>query len=252
MTRGTHAGRWIWPDYPAVKTAVRLLIFRTYAEELKTLDGRHLAIGLLSTWVVGIGRWWEDPRASLLQHLGIGSIIYVLALSLFLWLVLWPVNPKNWSYFNVLTFVSLTSPPAMLYAIPVRHGLDLRTAQDVRLWLLAIVATWRILLLGFYLRRGAGLHGPRQVVALLFPLGLILFALTALNLEKVVFSFMGIIGQEARSVNDAAYGVLFFLSMLCTVMILPLFVGYVVISVRALRLKYGQSKETRVENKEED
>src|SRR3712207_7552248 len=45
-----------------------------------------LAFGLACTWLVGVGRYWDNPRASLLQHLGVGSVVYVFALALLLWL----------------------------------------------------------------------------------------------------------------------------------------------------------------------
>src|SRR5438105_63440 len=149
---------------------------------------RHLAFGLLCTWIVGIGRWWEDPRAGLLQHLGLGSVIYVFALALFLWLILWPLNPPHWRFGNLLTFISITSLPGIVYAIPVRHGLSLSTGQTIRLWMLAFVAAWRVLLLAFYLGRAAGLAGFLRFLGTIFPLTLIVAALTALNLEKVVFN----------------------------------------------------------------
>src|ERR1041384_1596616 len=115
----------------ALVTAFRILTFRANSDELHALDRRHLALGFFLTWLVGVGRWWEDPRASLLQHFGIGSVIYVFVLALFLWLILLPINPPHRSFLNVLAFVSLTSPPGILYAIPVRHGLDPNTAQGV-------------------------------------------------------------------------------------------------------------------------
>jgi hypothetical protein len=227
-------------------TVARILTFRASSDELRALDRRHLAFGLLLTWLVGMGRWWEDPRAGLLQDLGIGSILYVFALSLFLWLILWPMTPPHWTYFNVLTFVSLTSPPAILYAIPVRHGLDLQSAQTVRLLFLAIVAGWRVLLLGFYLGRGAGLSGLNRLVATLFPLTVIVFALTALNLEKVVFSFMGGIAKEQRSVNDGAYSILFLLTTLSVFLFVPLFISYAVISTKALTKRFRRQDESTV------
>src|ERR1700744_3775016 len=106
-----------------LKTAFRLLCFRATETEVRGLNTRHLVLGLIFTWLVGMGRWWEDPQADWLQHLGVGSVIYVFVLASFLWLVLWPLAPKSWSLLNVLAFISLTSLPAILYAIPVRHGL---------------------------------------------------------------------------------------------------------------------------------
>lgn len=230
---GRHAMKEI------LSTAIRLLGFRATTDELRNLNYGHLAFGLVCTWLAGMGRWWEDPKAGLLQHLGIGSVAYVFILAFFLWLLLWPLVPPQWSFSKVLIFVSLTAPPALLYAIPVRHGLDLQTAQTVRLWLLAIVAGWRVALLAFYLHRGSGLSGFRWLLAVLFPLLLIIFMLTALNLERVVFDIMGGIHAEDRTVNDGAYGVLFLLSLISVILFLPLLPCYLVCSAYAVIGKYG-------------
>ncbi len=223
----------------AARAAFRLLTFRISDGELRNLNRWHLGFGLLCTWLVGMGRWWEDPKANGWQHLGVGSVAYVFLLAGFLWLVLWPLKPAHWSLLNVLIFVSLTSPPALLYALPVRHGLALPTAQAVRLWLLAIVAGWRVALLVFYLRRGAGLTGGRWLVAALFPLLLIVFVLTALNLERVVFDFMGGLRASDRTVNDGAYGVLVLISMVSMLAFLPLLATYLVMSVSSVIAKDG-------------
>jgi len=89
-----------------IKTAFRILTFRATREEFQGLNRKHLTLGLVMTWLVGIGRWWEDPRANWLQHLGFGSVVYIFALALFLRLILWPLTTEPWTYFNVLTFVS--------------------------------------------------------------------------------------------------------------------------------------------------
>ena len=222
-----------------LKTAFRLLTFRAASDEVRALSGRHLMLGLLFTWLVGMGRWWEDPRANWLQHLGIGSVVYVFILSFFLWLVLWPLAPGSWSLINVLAFVSLTSPPAILYALPVRHGLELHWAQTVRLWMLAVVAGWRVALLIFYLQR-SGFSGGRIIVASLFPLILIVFTLTVLNLEKVVFNIMDGIHKEDATVNDSAYVVLFFISAGSVLLFLPLLASYLIIAVRTVLFKVGR------------
>jgi len=225
-----------------ILTVFRFLTFRTSQDELRATNYRHLILGLFCTWLIGMGRWWEDPKASLLQHLGVGSVAYVFILAAFLWMVLWPLTPEHWSFVNVLIFVSLTAPPAILYAIPVRHGLTLQTAQTVRLWLLAIVAGWRVALLFFYLRRGAGLSGSRWILAVLFPLLLIVFVLTSLNLERVVFDFMGGIHATDKTVNDSAYGVLVLITVISMLAFLPLLAGYLILSVNAVLTKYGQGR----------
>src|SRR5688572_1950911 len=136
QSRSQSAG---WRD--AFVTMFRLLFFRASPAELEKIAWRHFAIGLLCTWLVGMGRYWDNPRVGLPQHLGVGSVIYIFVLSLFLWLVIWPLRPRNWTYFRVLTFISLVSPPAVLYAIPVEKFADLQFANTINAWLLAIVAT---------------------------------------------------------------------------------------------------------------
>lgn len=213
-----------------LKTTVRLLFFRSTRDELLHLGHRHLALGLFCTWLVGIGRYWDNPRVSLLQHLGIGSVIYIFVLALLLWLIAWPLKPRDWSYFRVLTFVSLVSPPAILYAIPVERAFDLEVANSINAWFLAIVAAWRVALLIFFLKRSGELDPVSVVTATLLPLTLIVFTLTVLNLERVVFNFMG--GFRDRSPNDEAYGILFALSLLAFLLFIPLLVCYIYLAVR--------------------
>jgi hypothetical protein len=223
-------------------TTVRLLFFRSTREELLHLGGKHLALGIFCTWVVGMGRYWDNPRVSLLQHLGIGSVIYIFVLALLLWLIAWPLKPRAWSYFRVLTFVSLVSPPAILYAIPVERAFNLEVANSINAWFLAIVAAWRVALLIFFLRRLGKLEWPWVVTATLLPLTLIVVTLTILNLEKVVFDFMG--GFRDRSPNDEAYGMLFAFSLLAYLLFIPLLLCYIYLVVKR---KYSTEPENPVD-----
>lgn len=211
-----------------IKTAFRVLTFRATSQELLSLNHKHLLLGLIMTWLVGIGRWWEDPRANFFQHLGIGSVIYIFVLAFLLWLIVWPVcvGPRP-SYFNLLTFISLTAPPAILYAIPVRTLLEVQTGQTIRLWMLAIVAGWRVALLVFYLTRGLQFSYSKAITITLLPLVVIIVTLVQLNLEKVVFDLMGGIRREDASVNDAAYEILLLISLLSILAFLPLLIAYV-------------------------
>jgi hypothetical protein len=216
---------------------LRLIFFQASREELAATGGRHLALGLVCTWLVGIGRYWDNPRAGILQHLGVGSVMYVFVLSLFLWLIIWPLRPQNWSYFKVLIFISMVSPPAILYAIPVEKFVTLDAANAINAWFLAIVATWRVALLIFYLRRAARLEGFPTFVATFFPLTIIVVALTLLNLDKVVFDAMG--GTGERSPNDAAYGILFLLSLLSVLLFIPFVICYLwLLFDRFISVKY--------------
>ena len=220
---------------PEIRTAFRIITFRASSDELHALNVRHLILGLSCTWLVGVGRWWEDPRAGLLQHLGVGSVVYVFVLSSFLWVILWPLNPPRLSYINLLIFISLTSPPAILYALPVRHGLDLDTAQTVRLAMLGVVAAWRVALLAFYLRRGTGLSESKTTLGTIFPLAVIVFTLTVLNLDRVVFNIMGAISPAERSVNDTAYGLMVLITLLCFYAFLPLLIIYAGVAIQSTR-----------------
>ena len=211
-----------WRD--AIHTIMRLLVFRASQNELAEVGWRHLMLGLSCTWLVGIGRYWDNPRVGLLQHLGVGSIVYVFVLSLFLWLLIWPLRPRNWTYFKVLTFISMVSPPAALYAIPVEKFAGLGAANAINAWLLTIVATWRVALLIVFLRRVGMLGRFSTAIATLLPLSMIVVALAMLNLDKVVFDMMG--GGGHRSPNDSAYGVLFLLSLLSIVLFVPLLICY--------------------------
>jgi hypothetical protein len=224
-------GDWHPPAHGArarVSRWARILTFRAAAADLSDLDRRDLALGLLATWIVGMGRYWDDPSAVLLQHLGAGSVAYVFVLSLLLWLVIWPLAPAGWSYLRVSTFVSLVAPPAILYAIPIERFTSLATARGVNAWFLAIVAAWRVALLVFFLRRHAQLTYPRLIVGSLLPLTLIVNALVALNLERAVFDIMGGLREPGTSA-DTAYGVLFTITLFADLAFLPVFVGYLVL-----------------------
>jgi len=174
-----------------------------------------------------MGRYWDDPKAKLVQHLGLGSVIYIFILSMFVWVVIWPLRPKEWSYSKVLTFVSLTSLPAILYAIPVERFLSLQIARSVNAWFLAVVASWRVALLIVFLKRYAQLGGFQIIVSTLLPLTLIVTTLTVLNLERAVFDIMGGLREGGGTANDQAYAVLFTVTYFSVILFVPLLLIYV-------------------------
>ena len=202
-----------------IKDAFNLLTFRITREAMLNFSRNHLIFGLVCTWLVGIGRYWDNPRVGILQHFGVGSVIYIFALSLFLWLLIYPLKPKDWTYFRVLTFVSLVSPPAVLYSIPVELFTDMPTANTINAWFLLIVSLWRVSLLVFFLRRFAELKWLPTITAAILPLNIIVVGLTVLNLEKVVFNIMG--GMDNSSPNQDAYTILFLISIL-SIYVFPL------------------------------
>lgn len=208
------------------KDIFRLLSFRITREEILTFGRLHLIFGLICTWLVGIGRYWDNPRADFLQHLGVGSVVYIFVLALLLWLAILPLKPQNWTYFNVLTFISLVSPPAILYAIPVQNFYSFETANSINAVFLLVVAAWRVGLLLFFLVRFALLDWFSTISAALFPLAFIVVALTILNLDRVVYDIMaGIIEQTP---NDAAYGVLGWMTLFSVLSFPIIFICYIV------------------------
>lgn len=210
---------------------IRFLTFRKTSAAVAEHPNAYLVFGLFFTWLAGVGRYWDNPQAHLWQHLGLGSLVYVFVLALAVWLLLLPMKPRNGSYRTVLLFVTLTSPPAVLYAIPVERFMSLQAAQSANVWFLTIIATWRLALYAFFLRRVAGLNGWETLVITLLPVSLIIIALASLNLEHAVFEIMG--GIREGTAADGAYVVVLLLSFLATVSALPLLICYVIAAIRA-------------------
>lgn len=204
----------------------KLLIFDLTREEMLNFNNKHLLAGIIGTWIVGMGRYWDDPKASVFQHLGLGSVIYIFLLAGFIWLILLPFKIENWSYKIVLTFISLTSFPAIFYAIPVEKFYSISVANTVNVWFLAIVALWRLCLLYYFLRDFTKLSTGNIVTVTFMPICLIISTLTILNLHNVVFELMG--GIRNPSPNDSAYLILMLLTGLSMILALPLLIAYVV------------------------
>ncbi|HYP50478.1 MAG TPA: hypothetical protein VEQ34_06015 [Pyrinomonadaceae bacterium] len=223
----------------AISDTFRLLTFRVTREEMLRFGWTHFAFGLICTWLVGVGRYWDNPQAEFLQRLGVGSVIYIFALSLLLWFVAKPLRPKDWSYFHVATFVALVSPPAVLYAIPVQMFLHIELANDVNAAFLLIVSVWRLALLIFFLKRFGALNAGYVLVATLLPVTLIVFALVMLNLEKAVFSIMG--GFVNRTPNDEAFAVLALISFFAMLAFPVLLVAYIALVAVELSRKRKQN-----------
>ena len=212
---------------------LRVLSFRISREEMLTFQQSDLVVGVIFTWLVGMGRYWDDPRAHFLQHLGVGSVIYIFILSFFIFILLKPFKLNDWSYRNLLTFVSFTSLPAILYAIPVERYFAMHIAAEINVYFLLTVAVWRVALLIFYLRRYALITWFQTTVATLLPLTLIVTSLTVLNLERAVFQIMG--GIQENTSNDSAYIVLNLLTVLSVVLLGPVLMSYGVLVYKKLK-----------------
>jgi hypothetical protein len=126
------------------------LALRPIKPDLKNDYARYLAWGLSATWLAGMGRYWDNPKAALWQKAGLGSLAYVFVMAALIWLIAAPLRPRGWSYRTVLLFVTLTSPPAILYAIPVEMFMSFSAAAAANAVFLLVVATWRVVLLANY------------------------------------------------------------------------------------------------------
>ncbi len=219
----------------ALSNMFRLLCFRITREEMMNFSKADLFLGIFITWIVGIGRYWDDPEAKFLQHLGFGSVVYIFVLSFFIWLLFKPFKIKDWNYIHLLTFVSLTSLPALLYAIPVERFLNMNLSAKINAYFLLAVAVWRVALLIFYLRRYANTTRFETVVATLLPLTAIVSSLTVLNLERAVFNIMG--GIREKTSNDLAYEILNLLTFLSILLIGPILISYFVITYKKYKNK---------------
>ena len=208
------------------RTVARLLTLQITREEILQFNYRHFLTGLIGTWLVGIGRYWDDVDAGLLQHAGLGSVIYIFCLSFFIWLIVKPFFVKDWSYSRVLTFISLTSFPAIFYAIPVERFSSIAVANRINVWFLAIVAAWRLGMLYYFLNTFTRLGFTNILTITLMPICLIITSLTILNLHRVVFDIMG--GRRNPTPHDGAYTVLLVLTAVSAILIIPLLMAYVV------------------------
>lgn len=214
----------------------RLVFFRFGADEYRELGARDAALGVLCAWIAGIGRYWDHPTAGAAQKSGLGPVVYVFALAALLWLLLLPLRANRQRYVTLLAAVSLTSPLAWLYAVPVERWFDVGTAISLNLWFLATVACWRVALMARFLGRGADCSAPRALVLTLLPLCGILVVLQQLNLEHAALQLMA--GNDRASpvehVNDATYTVLWTLTSLAGPVSLVVVPSYLWMVVRSL------------------
>lgn len=229
-------------NYAALtRTNFRILTFQSTEAELQALGPAHLRWGLLWTWLAGVGRYWDHPNPHLIQRLGLGSVVYVFIFAAFMWAVLWPLRPRGHSFIHLLTYVSLVSPPALLYAIPVEKFLTMAGATQANIAFLGMVALWRLALLFRFLRVGCGMGRLRTLVGALLPMMVIIAALALLNLERAVFNIMG--GLTKGTANDGAYFVILLLTFI-SVYAFPVFL------MTYLFMSYKAWEEARQSNKE--
>lgn len=190
-----------------------------------------LFLALISTWIAGLGRYWDHAKPYLVQSLGLGSVAYLFIFAGVLWLIGLPLKPRAWRYRDVLLFVARTSPLAWLYAVPVEKSMPLELASTTNALFLAIVATWRVLLLIHHLRVVGGLGEKASLVTAFLPLMAIVITLTALNLERATFDLMS--SGRTYTAHDCAYHIVILLSAGSVLAFVPLLIAYAVAQRRA-------------------
>ena len=220
----------------AATTIGRLLTFRLTREEILEFGPVHFIAGLLCTLLVGIGRTLHNTRVEWWQHLGLGSVAYVFVLSLLLWLLLWPLRVADLSYRRVLTFVALTAPTGIIYAIPVESFFTVHEASGMRELFLFVVASWRVALWFYFLICFCRLPLFSTLVVAVLPLCGIVHVLMILNLDRIVFEFM--MGIPNPSSDDGSSFLLWIATGLATLAMGPLSLSYLVlVSFACLRPK---------------
>lgn len=224
------------PIRDVVRTQFDFLLFRPILPDLENGYWSYFAVVIGITWAVGIGRYWDHPSAAIWQYAGLGSLAYVFVLAAVLYLVVRPLGPGNWRFPTVLIFVGLTSLPAALYAFPIEKFVTLKTAQSVNAWFLGTVATWRVALYVRFLATSTKLRWFSIAIATILPLSGIVTALAILNLEHVVFNIMGGIREADVSPHDAAYQIVFLLTMfafLAFPITIVCYAGMIILRLRA-------------------
>jgi hypothetical protein len=190
------------------------LLFRPIRPDFDRLGNYYLAMGLCASWLAGMGRYYDNPNAYLFQYLGLGSVAYVFVMAALLYLILAPLRPANWTYRNVLIFVGMTAPPAILYATPIQWFLPFEAAKLINICFLVIVAIWRVALLFQYLMRSAQLGIAGSLIGGLLPLSLVVVILAMLNLQHVTFDIMSGVKTEGTTGMEATYSIILALTVL--------------------------------------
>lgn len=185
---------------------LKFVFFLDNDELWERLSYRHFIIGLLTTWLVGIGRNWDFPEAPLFAKTGLPSVAYIFILSAVFWILSWPVSYRRLSYFKILTLISMTAAPGLVYAIPVEMMLSMQDAQAVNLLFLTVVAIWRVGLAYSIFVNGGQNSAAVATSIILLPVCLIIIGLVMSGRAGYVIEIMGGVNRPENvntGVNEA-------------------------------------------------
>ncbi len=187
----------------ALRTIWRFSTFRGTRDELVDSSIYICLVGIPLTWIIGYGRWWDDPRdLGVIIQSGIGSVVYVFLLGTLIWILSLPfkLGLRNFDY---IAFVTCCAPPALVYAIPIERMTDLQTASSYNMLALFLVSSYRILLLAWFFRKIAEAEILETTVLTILPIALIAFSLTVLEVGAQVIDIMGGFRGEALATTAA-------------------------------------------------
>lgn len=185
----------------ALRDLLRFLTFRATPEIYDRFGVEHAILGFATTWLVGIARNWDYPEAPEFARMGLGSLAYILILAFVLFVMAWPISYEKRNYWHVLTGISMTAAPGLVYGVPVEMFMSTEGAQGANLIFLLVVASWRVGLASHYLFKGCE-NGIREVLAiLLLPISLIILALVWTGRAGYVMQLMGGLRRDHSAPN---------------------------------------------------
>lgn len=176
----------------AYQSIIRILTFRARIGDIEDDLVPLLLVGILLTWVVGIGRWWDDPREiPPLARMGLGSVAYVFVLSGLLWLISYPLARERVSYLDFAAFIAATSLPGIVYALPIEAISPNSTASAYNITALIFVSAYRVSLLIWFLSKILKMSVFRAIVTTFFPISLITGVISLADLGDQIINMMG-------------------------------------------------------------
>ena len=211
----------------ALRTIFRTLTFRAKREELKENVAARLVTALVITWIVGIGRWWDDPRdLPFFVRMGVGSVLYVFGMAAILWATFAPLVSERLGAHHFVAFVASTSLPGLVYAVPIERWTDMDTAATYNVFALLFVSVYRVSLLIWFCLRINKLNWTESMVVTFLPISVIAFSLTALGHAASVMDIMGgLRDRMSKSDMEMIVGLIGCLSVVCGPVLLLIYIA---------------------------
>lgn len=192
-----------------------MLTLRATREMVERFGSWHLVFGLLVTMLVGVGRSWDDSKASLLRQTGVGSLVYVLVFAIAMSLIVMPMTRQGGILPRLLIAAALTSPPGLLYAFPIEKlvSADSQVPVIYNSSALMIVSIWRVAMMARILRSGLGLTTFATFASILAYIGGALFVFGLSGMLATVANSMGGYRERAMTVGEQIAAVAFQVSV---------------------------------------